>query len=346
MILQDINKQIEKEYEARRNTAKHIIEERKKEVYVMFPEIAAIDEAINSLGILIGYAAMKRRPPKHILKGISESYLDFDAVSLNNEIKKLNEKKRALLQNAGYPADYIENAFLCKKCNDTGSVSVGNGIHERCQCSKELFAAKLKKVAGIPEKDTFDRFSVEAYPDEVNPSKYGINISPRTQMEAVYRRCCRFAENFAEDNVNNMVFVGNSGLGKTFLGNCIINELTDKGISCLYMPATSLFKPFAPGFGTPEKAAETVDFIMNCEFLLIDDLGSEKQTDTRYAELLEILNSRSLRGRSTLCKTIITTNLTPANIFSHYGERVASRILGEYDILKFAGEDIRLKKSM
>lgn len=85
------------------------------------------------------------------------------------------------------------------------------------------------------------------------------------------------------------------------------------------------------------------DFILHSEFLMIDDLGSEKQTGARYGELLEILNTRALRGRSSLCKTIITTNLTPANLFSCYGERVASRILGGYDILKFAGEDIRLK---
>ena len=163
-------------------------------------------------------------------------------------------------------------------------------------------------------------------------------------MEAVYKRCVRFAEHFTEKNINNMVFVGNSGLGKTFLGNCIMNELTDRGISCLYMPATSLFKPFAPGFYGQEGATELADFILSCEFLLIDDLGSEKQTGARYSELLEILNTRAMRGRTSLCKTVVTTNLTPANLFSYYGERVASRILGAYDILKFAGEDIRLKR--
>ena len=141
-----------------------------------------------------------------------------------------------------------------------------------------------------------------------------------------------------------MVFVGNSGTGKTFLGNCIMNVLTDRGISCLYMPATSLFKPFAPGFYGQEKAAELADFILSCAFLLVDDLGSEKQTGARYGELLEILNARELRGRTSLCRTVITTNLTPANLFSYYGERVASRILGGYDILKFAGDDIRLKR--
>ena len=128
------------------------------------------------------------------------------------------------------------------------------------------------------------------------------------------------------------------------MGNCIINALTDKGVSCLYMPATALFKPFAPGYYNPEEAAEIIDFINNCDFLVIDDLGSEKQTATRYSELLEILNTRELRGKIGSCKTVITTNLSPKKILDYYGERVTSRILGEYDILPFVGDDIRLKK--
>lgn len=343
MILQEINKEIEKEYETRRRAADRLSQERREEIYKQIPEICVIDRTINTLGILIGYSAMKRRPPVPIAKDLPETYFLMGAEQLNTEIEILQEKKKDILQRSGYPADYMIDVYLCNICHDRGLISVA-GTYQNCSCRKKLLADKLKKAAGIFPEDVFEKFDSNLYPAAVDPIKYGISISPKTQMEAVYKRCVRFAEHFTEKNINNMVFVGNSGLGKTFLGNCIMNELTDRGISCLYMPATSLFKPFAPGFYGQESAAELADFIMSCEFLLIDDLGSEKQTGARYGELLEILNTRAMRGRTSLCKTVVTTNLTPANLFSYYGERVASRILGAYDILKFAGEDIRLKQ--
>jgi len=342
MILQEIGREIEREYEARRRAAEHLTENRKTEIYTRAPEIQTIDRIINTLGILIAYSAMKRLPPARLTRDLPERYLSLTQEQLNAEIAALGEQKKEILQKAGYPADYMETVFACKLCGDTGRVSAG-GTYKSCVCRDKLLAEKLKKAAGIPPEEIFAKFDSTLYPGEADPAKYGISVSPKTQMEAVYKRCVRFAEHFTEKNVNNMVFVGNSGLGKTFLGNCIMNDLTDRGISCLYMPATSLFKPFAPGFYGQEGSARMADFILHSEFLMIDDLGSEKQTGARYGELLEILNTRALRGRSSLCKTIITTNLTPANLFSCYGERVASRILGGYDILKFAGEDIRLK---
>ena len=86
--------------------------------------------------------------------------------------------------------------------------------------------------------------------------------------------------------------------------------------------------------------------ILNVELLIIDDLGTEKQIATRYEEMLEILNTREMHGRKRPCKTIITTNMTPQNLFDTYGERVASRILGTFDVLRFCGDDIRLKRKM
>lgn len=343
MILDEINKEIETEYENRQKKAKQLLEEREHELYERFPEIKAIDRTINGLGILIGYRAMKRRPPSHITRDIPESYIELDSAELNFEIDKLKKEKKNILCMAQYPENYAENAYICKTCSDTGFILNKNNIYERCECSKKMFAMKLKKVSGVLKEDTFDKFSDRFYSDDVNPQKYGIKISPKAHMQAVYNRCLRFARQFKTQEVKNMIFMGNSGLGKTFLGNCIINELTDNGISCLYMSATSLFKPFAPGFASPEKASDIINFIMNCDFLMIDDLGSEKYSDTRYAELIEILNTREIRSRSEICRTVITTNLTPANLFACYGERVTSRLLGEYDIVRFVGDDIRLK---
>ena len=342
MIIDRIHKETEQEYARRRNEAKFMQETRKERIYKEIPEVEGIDKKINTLGILTVYKVMKRNVNANSLKDCPEEYLNFNKEEINNEILSLKQKKIKLLEEAGFPGDYIENSFFCKQCSDTGFV-LNNGIEVSCECRDKILSDKLKAVAGVPAEDVFAKFDSSLYSEMANQEKYGISVSPKVQMEAVYKRCVRFAEEFENQSTNNMVFLGNSGLGKTFLGNCIINALTDKGISCLYMPSTSLFKPFAPGFYNQEEANELIDFILNCKFLLIDDLGSEKQTGTRYAELLEILNMRELKGKKELCKTVITTNLSPANLFAHYGERVASRILGGYDILKFAGDDIRLK---
>lgn len=347
MILQDIYREIDQRYLKQTYQNKERSRIRQKEIYQNVPEIEKIDSKINTLGILIGYTAMHRNPPDKFLQDLPEAdrYRAMDAVQLNAEIRKLNERKQNMLQSAGYPPNYMDAVYDCAICHDTGTVRK-DGKDADCPCRRKLLAAKLKKAAGISPEDTFAQFDSSLYPAIADQAKYGISIAPKTQMEAVYKRCVRFTEQFGDQKLNNMAFVGNSGLGKTFLGHCIMNVLTDRGISCLYMPATSLFKPFAPSINGQgqEKAAETADFIMNCALLMIDDLGSEKQTEARYGELLEILNFREQRGRSVPCKTIITTNLSPANLFSYYGERVASRILGTYDLLKFAGEDVRLKR--
>ena len=276
MIIDRIHKEIEQEYAQRRNETKIMQETRKEHIYKEIPEVERIDKRINVLGILTVYKVMKKNVNANSLKDCPEAYLNFNKEEIDNEILSLKQKKIKLLEEAGYPGDYIENSFFCKQCSDTGFI-LNNGIEVSCECRDKILSDKLKAVAGVPSEDVFAKFDGSLYSETANQEKYGISVSPKIQMEAVYKRCIRFAEEFENPSTNNMVFLGNSGLGKTFLGNCIINALTDKGISCLYMPSTSLFKPFAPGFYSQEEANELIDFILNCKFLLIDDLGSEKQ---------------------------------------------------------------------
>lgn len=343
MVLKKIHNEIEAEYSKRQMMAKQNAEQRKSFIYETLPEISEIDKNLNSLCILRAYSIINCAVPAVVIKNVPKEYLKFGVAEIDCEIENLKKRRSLVLKNAGYEEDYVENVFLCSKCCDKGFVKVGEE-DVVCSCRKELLASKLKQAAGVPEEDTFEKFDSSFYSDVPDMAKYGMAVSPRAQMEAVYKRCLKFVNEFDSSDTKSMVFVGGAGLGKSFLGNCIINALTDKGVSCLYMPATALFKPFAPGYYNPEEAAEIIDFINNCDFLVIDDLGSEKQTATRYSELLEILNTRELRGKNGSCKTVITTNLSPKKILDYYGERVTSRILGEYDILPFVGDDIRLKK--
>ena len=345
MILQNINREIENEYNNRRIKAGNEKQVRLGKLYSEIPAIEETDRRINALGFLMGYAVMGTRPPARLIEGLPEYFLGMSQAQLNAEICKLEDYKKTLITDAGYKSDYMDDVYICGICHDTGFVQE-NGIQTACTCRREMLAHKLKKAAGISPYDAFDKFNSGFYPDTADQEKYGAEAPPRVLMEAAYKICLRFAENFDDPEVKNMIFAGSTGLGKTFLANCIINYLTDRGVSCLYTSASSLFKPFAPGFYADDSAAEKADFILTCELLVIDDLGSEKQTDTRYSALLDILNARSVRKNSHRCKTIITTNLTPRDIYAYYGERVASRIIGEYALLKFAGDDIRFKRKI
>lgn len=346
MILDRINKEIDREYEQKIRDARETSEKRKTEIYEKLPKIKEIDSYMSSLGILLGYKAMGRKPSAFIIEKLLPQSSDLTFEQIKLEIKELEQLKENLLRNFGYSSDYMANPFQCKNCSDTGYIKNKNGIGVVCECRKAIYAKKLKEIANVPENDTFENFNLDFYSEQANKEIFGINVSPREQMDGACKRCLQFVDDFEDKSKNNMVFVGKSGLGKTFLANCIINALTDKGYSCFYVSATDLFKYFMPKLYGMDESYDMAEFILNCNLLVIDDLGSEKQTETRYAELLEVLNKREANNKFKLCKTIITTNLMPAEIKKNYDERVFSRIYGEYDLLRFAGEDIRIKKKM
>ena len=158
------------------------------------------------------------------------------------------------------------------------------------------------------------------------------------------REILRCADNFSE-NSKDLLFTGASGLGKTFLCGCISKELIEKDINVMYISAYKMFSTvlnFDQEDRSRSKAAE--ELLRTSSVLIIDDLGAESQSEARRALLLDILNVRECNNESFPCKTIISTNLSPSDIFKCYGERIASRILGRFTILKFAGDDIRLRK--
>ena len=80
--------------------------------------------------------------------------------------------------------------------------------------------------------------------------------------------------------------------------------------------------------------------MINCDLLVLDDLGAEMTTAFSKAALYNLINTRLL------CKkpTIINTNLTIKEIEARYSARVASRLIGNYNANKFLGDDIRQQK--
>ena len=134
--------------------------------------------------------------------------------------------------------------------------------------------------------------------------------------------------------------------GKTFMSNCIANEILKKGKTVLYQTAPVLLESVIEyKMSKSKNALENIyDSVLNTDLLIIDDLGTETLNSMKLSELFTIINTRILNLNNKITKTIISTNLNINDIFNHYEERIGSRIAGYYDIYYFFGDDLRFRK--
>lgn len=269
---------------------------------------------------------------------LSDSDTEINLSKLRSENEALSRKKKALLVANGYPADYLEPCYVCPDCQDTGMMG-----EERCHCFKQAVVDLLyaqSNVATIIQKENFTTFSFDYYSNTVLDPK--TNLTPRQNIERIYDTCQSFVRNFDKEH-NNLLFYGNSGLGKTFLSHCIAKELLSSAHTVLYLTAYDLFEIFGRAMRNEESEQSfTSEHIFDCDLLIIDDLGTELATAFTLSRLNVCINERILNHRS----TIISTNLGMQELATRYDERAFSRIFSSYTPLRFFGEDIRLKKKV
>ena len=255
---------------------------------------------------------------------------------LRDENLSLQAEKRELLRKMGLPEDALEETPACPLCGDTG---YRNG--QVCRCLRTYYAREQQKELSRMldlGSQSFDTFSTDWYPDRYDPA---VGVTVREHMETVYDICGDFAHQFGKRPANLLLF-GAPGLGKTHLSAAIAREVSEKGFSVVYDTAGHIFAQFEQQkFGREEEADGHVDRVLNCDLLILDDLGSEMTTAFVQSALYQIINTRLMERRS----TIISTNLLPGELARRYTPQIASRIEGEYTLLPFVGEDIRkLKK--
>jgi len=252
----------------------------------------------------------------------------------------LKEEKISILKSNNLDEDYLKPKYECSICNDTGYI-ITNHSNQMCNCLKQelLNMAYNKSNLNQLDKENFTTFNFNKYSDEINFNRYNVNISPRDNMKNILKIVKNFIYNFDSPDEKNLLFTGNTGLGKTFLSNCIANEILNINKTVLYQTApvmldTILDYRFNKNDGLIYKE------ILNVDLLIIDDLGTESAHSMKFTELFNIINSRIISNK----KTLISTNLDVNELLKTYDERIFSRLAGNYNICRFFGEDIRLKK--
>ena len=320
------------EYNKKRIKAEEIAEKNKKELYEEFPELTEIDDKINSLA-LSTIKEINKNNNKNLIK------------KLNDDINNLKEKKNKILNSIGEKAKKIHPKYDCLKCNDTGYINV-NGNTELCNCLKQkIYNIEYNKSnINSLEKQNFKNFNLNFYSDEINLEKYQNDISPRENMKLILKICHDFIDNFDNIDEKNLLFTGKTGLGKTFLSSAIANELLENGKTVLYETASTMLDMIIDyRFSKNNVSKDIYDHLLNVDLLIIDDLGTEGTNQMKLVELFNIINSRLLNNKK-ITKTIISTNLSLQQLFETYDERIVSRLVGNYNICYFFGDDIRFLK--
>lgn len=234
--------------------------------------------------------------------------------------------------------------YDCNLCNDTGYITE-NYKTQMCQCLKQqLYNIEYNKsnISNL-ENHKFENFLSTVYSTDVDKVKYNSDISPRENIEIIKKISQKFIKNFDDSNEKNLLFTGNTGLGKTFLSGCIANELLKKGKNVLYQTAPVMLDTIIDyRFGKTDNSI--YNNLLDVDLLIIDDLGTECMNNMKFTELFTVLNTRLLNSNNKVTKTIISTNLNIQNLFKNYDERIVSRLIGNYNICRFFGDDIRFMK--
>ena len=308
-----------RELEKRRTEAEKLQQKRHDEITLKIPEIAVIESEMAKTALSVIKALGMGKDSVQYVKQLESASLSA-------------QKRRAeLLKANGYPEDYLKAKYHCSLCEDKGFV---NG--KMCSCHKQILRSNSyeKLCNKFPvDKCTFENFSLEYYPDR------GEGITPRQRMRSVLEFCKNYAADFGT-NSPSILLQGGTGLGKTHLSLAIAGSVIKKDGGVIYASSQNILSKLEnEKFGRAE-FADTEKNLLECDLLILDDLGSEFCTQFTVAAIYNIVNSRLLNSKP----TIISTNLSLKQIQDTYTPRIASRILSDYQILQFDGTDIRQLK--
>ncbi len=321
--------EIIRSYNRRQLQSKREQNRRIADVYQRIPRIKEINEEISGLSL---------ETTKQLLLNPSHALIpDYKSAMV-----KLHNEKESLLQEYGFPVDYMNIRYSCPDCQDTGYQE-----NKKCHCFKLAEIDILynqSNIKNILEYENFSNFSYELFRDDYTDSVTG--MTPAVNIHKVAEICHRFIDDFTrtEKKYSNLLFFGETGVGKTFLTNCIAKELIERYQSVIYLSAIKLFNILSDAEFEHNNidAKNQVTQILNCDLLIIDDLGTELSNSFTNSALFNCLNERLITKHS----TIISTNLIFTELMDRYSERITSRLAKEFTFLKIYGDDLRHNKKV
>lgn len=322
-MIRGYQNEINKIYEQMRKNQANEIKKRRKEIENVIPEVIKIEQKIGKLCIEVSISAFKN-------KDKTENHFK----TLKEQITDLRVKKSELLVSHGYSMDYLNIPYNCTKCKDTGFI--GN---KKCSCYYKKLVTLYYDDSELKElliENNFNNFKIDYYSTHRTEDSME---SPKHNMEKILNKAHSFINDFKHSN-ENLLFYGSSGTGKTFMTHCIAKELLDKGNLVIYKTAEELIKDLKEILFT--KSPNLEDLIINCDLLIIDDLGTEQINDFSRTEFFNLLNKKLNKKK----KMIISTNFSLESLLKSYSERTTSRLLGNFTISKFYGDDIRIKNNL
>ena len=315
-----VYKKIYDEYSQKYLVARERADARARELRIKIPELAKIDKELSLVGLEIFSASISGGDYQAKIAEIKEKNLE------------LQEKRAELLLANGYPADYSDVKYECEKCGDTGFVD-----NKMCSCMKEaltLAGIENSGFGSLIDNQRFDNFSLDYYAKNVQQAE----IMKRNRDFLIH-----YADCFDPKASQSILMMGGTGLGKTHLSSALARRVIEKGNDVYYISATGLFADFEEkqfGSSSSYEATGEIDQYFTCDLLIIDDLGSEMINQFTVSCLYNVINSRLNHKKP----TIISSNLTQEEFRKKYWDRISSRVFGEYLVLPFVGNDIRMQK--
>lgn len=310
-------KKIAAQYKDKNLRAKEAAEARREELHRKLPQVAEIDRALSATGLRIMREALK-----------GKEGLDVRIRKLEEGNNLLLEARREILRANGYPEDYSSVHYECEECQDIGFV---NG--KMCKCMRRALTLAGYESSGVLkliEKQNFDTFDLNYYKG-----------AERRNMEQILEISKDYALNFHDDTMRNLLFMGDTGLGKTHLSSAIAKVVVDRGFDVVYESAQKIFSDFeAEKFGRVPQGENRTERYLACDLLIIDDLGTEMQSAFTVSCLYYLINTRLINEKS----MVISTNIDKEEFSRQYTDRITSRLLGEFTVCVFAGTDIRSQK--
>lgn len=297
-----LSQAISDEMAKRKKKMRQLETSRYNEVCLRIPGFAELDADYKAMTFDIG---------RSIIKGTTQNAIFENAELLLSDYES---KRKDLLIKNGFPSNYLEHQFVCRECMDTGKVK-----SELCRCVNQLAISVQFQDSGLSSTQSFENFNLDLQKSEAD----------RNAMSKICDAALNYAKLFPNNERHDILYIGEPGVGKTYLLNCIGGEILKRGYSVLKVSSNRLIQLTLDTLRAD--LSEKPDFVFP-DLLIIDDLGTEPMIPNITVEtLLGILCQRQDLAKATLFATNLDAlpsgNETNETIWSLYGERFASRII-------------------